>query len=65
MSLMNIREHINYYIRMTTAILDVTVDVVDADLVRIAGLKRFDSEIGKRVRHGHIFSPTIKNGQEI
>ena len=63
--LMNIHEHIEQYIRMTTAVLEMRVDVVDENLIRVAGTGGFNSQIGKRVRFGHIFKRIIERGEQL
>ncbi len=63
--LLDISESINQYINMTVTVLDMTVDVVDSDLIRVAAMGRFNAQIGERVRHGIIFSAVMKDGQDI
>ena len=63
--LLEIADSINRYINMTVTVLDMTVDVVDINLIRVAAMGRFNQKIGERVRHGLIFSEVMREGKDI
>ena len=63
--LMNVQEFIDRNIKMMTAVFDFSVDVIDADLIRVAGTKDFQSDINKRLRFAHIFPTVISESRVI
>lgn len=63
--LADIKDSMDQITRMTTAVLDLTVDIVDVNLIRIAGKGKFESRIGEQVKVGKIFRQTMEKKRGI